>query len=87
VTVDPSILSAFANETYDYKGANSMARKYPSYPVHQTWWFDDAGLSRQMADLEEEKAALKQEICRYRVFGCSKDSHEATSLTCVAMYH
>jgi hypothetical protein len=62
MTVDPyPLFSAFANETYDYKGANSMVRKYPSYVVHQTWWFDDAGLAREMADLEKEKAALKQE--------------------------
>jgi len=62
MSVDPSpLFSAFANETYDYKGANSMVRKYPSYVVHQTWWFDDAGLARQVADLEKEKTALKQE--------------------------
>jgi len=63
MTVDPyPIFSAFANETYDYKGANSLVRKYPSYVVHQTWWFDDTELSQQTADLEKEKAALKQEI-------------------------
>jgi hypothetical protein len=63
MTVDPyPPFSAFANETYVYKGADSMVHRYPSYIVHQTWWIDDAELSRQMADLEKEKAALKQEM-------------------------
>src|ERR1700680_808073 len=49
LSVDPDpLFSAFANETYEYKGANSLVRKYPSYVVHRTWWFDDAELSRQM---------------------------------------
>ncbi len=55
------LFSAFANETYEYKGANSLVRKYPSYVVHQTWWFDDAQLSRQLADVEKEKEAFKQQ--------------------------
>ena len=46
LTVEPEpVFSAFANETYVYKGAQSMVRKYPSYVVHQTWTFDDAGKS------------------------------------------
>jgi hypothetical protein len=62
LSVDPSpLFSAFANETYDYKGANSLVRKYPSYVVHQTWWFDDGELSRQLADLNKEKEASKQD--------------------------
>jgi hypothetical protein len=62
MSVDPyPLFSAFANETYDYKGANSLVRRYPSYIVHQTWWFDDAELSRQLADLKNEKDVLKQE--------------------------
>jgi hypothetical protein len=86
MTVDPyPLFSAFANETYDYKGANSMVRKYPSYVVHQTWWFDDAGLSRQMADLEKEKAALKQETEKageefFRVHGAELKAFEKAHL-------
>ena len=62
LSADPyPVFAAFANETYEYKGANSLVRKYPSYVVHQTWFFDDAELSRQMADLKKEKEAFKQE--------------------------
>jgi hypothetical protein len=62
MSVDPyPVFSGPANETYEYKGANSMVHKYPSYIVHQTWWFDDAGLSRQMAEVKREKDAFKQE--------------------------
>jgi hypothetical protein len=50
---DPSpIFNAFANDS---------PHKYISLVVHQLWWFDDAELSRQMADLQKEKAALNQE--------------------------
>jgi len=63
LTVDPyPLFRAFANETYVYKGADSMVYKYPSYITHQTWWFDDPELSRQLADLEKEKAAAKQDF-------------------------
>ncbi len=63
MSVDPyPPFSAFATETYAYKGADSIVHKYPSYIVHQTWWFDDAELSRQTADLEKEKEAAKQEF-------------------------
>jgi hypothetical protein len=61
LTVDPyPLIRTFANETYVYKGADSMVYKYPSYITHQTWWFDDPELSRQLADLEKEKAAATQ---------------------------
>ena len=86
MTVDRDpIFSAFANETYDYKGANSLVRKYPSYVVHQTWWFDDAGLAQQTADLEKEKAALKQEVETageefYRVHGAELKAFQKTRL-------
>ena len=50
---DPApIFNAFANDT---------SHKYIAIVVHKSWWFDDAELSRQMADLEKEKQALKQE--------------------------
>lgn len=63
LTVDPyPLFRAFANETYVYKGSDSIVHKYPSYITHQTWWFNDAELSRQMADLEKEKAAAKQQF-------------------------
>ena len=63
LTVDPyPLFRAFANETYVYKGADSMVHKYPSYIVHQTWWFNDAELSRQTAGLAKEKEAAKQEF-------------------------
>jgi len=63
LSVDPyPLFSAFANETYDYKGAQSLVRKYPSYIVHQTWWFDDAELARQTAEVQKDKDALKQEM-------------------------
>jgi hypothetical protein len=61
MTVDPyPPFSGPANETYQYKGANSMVYKYPSYIVHQTWWFDDAELSRQTAEVKKENDAFKQ---------------------------
>jgi hypothetical protein len=80
------IFSAFANETYDYKGANSMVRKYPSYVVHQTWWFDDAELSRQTADLQKQEEAFKQEQARLleefqRVHGAEMKAVEKAHLT------
>jgi len=53
--------SAFANETYQWKGADSLVRKYPSYEVHQTWWFDDAQLSWEMADATKATEAFQQE--------------------------
>lgn len=60
LTVDPyPPFSAFANETYVYKGAQSMVRKYPSYVVHQTWNFNDPGLEREEADLKRERDALQ----------------------------
>jgi hypothetical protein len=63
LTADPyPFFRAFANETYVYKGADSMVRKYPSYITHQTWWFNDAELSRQISGLEKEKAAAKQQF-------------------------
>jgi len=63
MTVDPyPIFSGAAAETYVYQGANSMVRRYPEYIVHQTWWYDDAELVRQMAGVAREKAALKQEL-------------------------
>jgi hypothetical protein len=50
---DPSpIFNAFANDT---------PHKYIALVVHQTWWFDDAELSRQMADVKKKSEALKQE--------------------------
>jgi hypothetical protein len=62
LTVDPSApFSGPANETYTYRGADSMLHKYPSYIVHQTWWFNDAELARQMADLQKEQASFKRE--------------------------
>ena len=62
MTVDPSRpFSGPATETYEYKGTNSVVHKYPSYIVHQTWWFNDAELARQTADLKKEKDAFKQE--------------------------
>jgi hypothetical protein len=41
--------------------ANDVPHKYITLVVHKSWWFDDSGLSRQMADLQKEKQALKQE--------------------------
>ena len=56
LTLEPTpLFSAFANETYDYKGAQSMVRKYPSYVVHRTWIFSDPELERQEAQLERDK--------------------------------
>ena len=61
MTVDPyPPFSGAANETYTYKGADSMVHRYPSYIVHQTWWYDDAELARQTADFQREQEAFKQ---------------------------
>ena len=50
---DPSpIFNAFATDS---------PHKYLSLVVHQLWWFDDAELSRQLANLQKEKAAFNQE--------------------------
>jgi len=62
MTVDPyPPFSGPATETYEYKGANSMLSKYPSYIVHQTWWVNDAELARQTAEVKKEKGAFKHE--------------------------
>lgn len=63
MTVDPyPPFSGPANETYTYKGPDSMLHQYPSYIVHQTWWYDDAELARQTADWQREQDAFKQEM-------------------------
>lgn len=52
---DPLALTkSFANTT--------VPVKYPALVTHDTWWFNDAELSRQFDDVIKEKAALKQEI-------------------------
>lgn len=58
------LFSAFANETYDYKGAKSMVRKYPSYVVHRTWIFSDPELERQEADLERKKTERQESFLK-----------------------
>jgi len=61
LTLEPTpLFSAFANETYDYKGARSMVRKYPSYVVHRTWIFSDPELERQQAQLERDKKEQRE---------------------------
>lgn len=65
MTVDPApAFSGPANETYEYKGADSMVHKYPSYVVHQTWWINDSELSRQTAELERDKKKYNDESSR-----------------------
>ena len=62
MTVDPyPPFSGAANETYVYKGADSLVHQYPSYIVHQTWWINDAELFRQMAELNSEKETQKRQ--------------------------
>jgi hypothetical protein len=86
MTVDPyPPFSSFANETYQYRGADSQVRRYFSYIVHQSWFFDDSELSRQLADLQREQAALKQELDRasdefVRVHGAEMKAFEKAHL-------
>lgn len=62
MTVDPDpLFSGPANETYDYKGVNSIVTKYPSYVVHQDWWYNDPALAQEQSDLQREKSEFKQE--------------------------
>jgi len=72
LTLEPTpLFSAFANETYVYKGAQSVVRKYPSYVVHRTWIFSDPELERQEAELEREKKerreAFQKELEQFRL--------------------
>jgi hypothetical protein len=86
LSADPyPLFRAFGNETYDYKGADSMLREYPTYIVHQTWWFDDAELSREVAALEKEKEGQKQELEKaaddfYRIHGAEMKAFEKARL-------
>ena len=63
MTVDPyPLASAGANETYVYKGADSLVYEYPSYVVQQDWWYDDPELAREMAQMEKERASYKRRV-------------------------
>lgn len=56
MSVDPHPpFRTFANETYAYKGADSMVYKYPSYIIHQTWWLNDPELAQQMTEFSQGK--------------------------------
>jgi len=63
MTVDPyPLASSAADETYVYKGADSLVYEYPSYQVQQDWWYNDPQLDLEMAQLEKDKVSHKQEV-------------------------
>jgi hypothetical protein len=63
MTVEPyPPASSAANETYVYKGADSLVYEYPSYQVQQDWWYNDPQLDLELAQLEKDKASHKQEV-------------------------
>jgi len=58
LTVEPvPVFSAYSNDFVGYKGPQAIARRYPTYVVHQTWFFDDPEHDRKVAAAEAESKA------------------------------